>query len=244
MATSSGLASSGARRAATTFLRATRSSPANSHASHGVQRSNCLPASSGSTRPAVSGHDQQGLHGCRARPAARAANGCRTATNVSLFSVVTSSAWTTRSRSAGSGENRRRDDEEAASVENEEVDEEEEARHDFDWEAVHEEAEIQGESGSGEKFYDAEDEIQESAAVVEEVPEVPTPTSVQQKETEASGVDPSAPIGSIPDSIFIPLQTNFERARANRFQAKLERAQAENAKLLALLQQAQSQPKP
>ncbi|GAB2273126.1 hypothetical protein Dimus_007931 [Dionaea muscipula] len=65
---------------------------------------------------------------------------------------------------------RRRDDEIDAPAANEEVNEEEEVQHDFDWEAmidevelqeenVNEEAEIQGESGSAEKFYDAEDEV-------------------------------------------------------------------------------------
>ncbi|GAB2292823.1 hypothetical protein Dimus_027056 [Dionaea muscipula] len=111
----------------------------------------------------------------------------------------------------GSGENRRRDDEEAAPVENEEMNEEERAQPDFDWEAVVDEVVLQGESGSGEKFYDVEDEVQGSASVVEEVPEVPTPTSVQQKETEASGVDPSAPTGSILDSVFMTLQAELER---------------------------------
>ncbi|GAB2268777.1 hypothetical protein Dimus_003722 [Dionaea muscipula] len=111
-------------------------------------------------------------------------------------------------------------------------------------EAVVDEAVLQGESGSGEKFYDAEEEVQGSATVVEEVPKVPTPTSVEQKETEASGVDPSALTESIPDSIFMTLQADFERARANRIQAKLEKAQAENARLLALLQQAKAQLKP
>ncbi|GAB2265581.1 hypothetical protein Dimus_000619 [Dionaea muscipula] len=63
---------------------------------------------------------------------------------------------------------RRRDNEIDAPVE--EAEEEEEAENlDFDWEAVVDEAADQGESGSGEKFYDAEDEIQESAAVVEEI---------------------------------------------------------------------------
>ncbi|GAB2288199.1 hypothetical protein Dimus_022541, partial [Dionaea muscipula] len=51
----------------------------------------------------------------------------------------------------------------------EEADEEVEAQNDFDWEAVIDEAADQGESGSGEKFYDAEDEIRELRRVVEEV---------------------------------------------------------------------------
>ncbi|GAB2295414.1 hypothetical protein Dimus_029583 [Dionaea muscipula] len=82
---------------------------------------------------------------------------------------------------------RRRDDEAekvnnegpAVNMENEEVNEEEDVLHEFDWEAVNEEAEIQGESGSAEKFYDAEDEIQGSVDVIEETPAVPAPDSVQ-----------------------------------------------------------------
>ncbi|GAB2283350.1 hypothetical protein Dimus_017866, partial [Dionaea muscipula] len=71
----------------------------------------------------------------------------------------------------GTGENRRRDDDNEAPAE--EVHEEEEAQNaEFDWETVINEAADQGESGSGEKFYDAEDEIQEPAVVVEEVPAV------------------------------------------------------------------------
>ncbi|GAB2283602.1 hypothetical protein Dimus_018108 [Dionaea muscipula] len=131
---------------------------------------------------------------------------------------------------------RRRDDEIEAPAED--VQEEEEAQNDFDWEAVIDKAADQGESGSGEKFYDVEDEIQELAAVVEEVPTVVAQASVQQKETEVSGVDPSGPTGHIPTSVFLPLQAEFERTRANRIQAELEKAQVENARLLALLQQA------
>ncbi|GAB2268255.1 hypothetical protein Dimus_003231 [Dionaea muscipula] len=71
----------------------------------------------------------------------------------------------------GSGENRRRDDVMDAPAEN--VHEEEvEDQNNFDWEAVIDEAADEGESGSGEKFYDAEDEIQEPTTVVEEVPAV------------------------------------------------------------------------
>ncbi|GAB2279128.1 hypothetical protein Dimus_013783 [Dionaea muscipula] len=143
-----------------------------------------------------------------------------------------------------SGENRRRDDEEAAPAENEEMNEEERVQPDFDWEAVVDEDALQGESGLGENFYDAEDEVQGSAAVVEEVQEVPTPTSIQRKEIEASGVDPSAPTGSILDSVFMTLQPELERARADRIKVDLEKAKAENARLLTLLQQAQSQHNP
>ncbi|GAB2302046.1 hypothetical protein Dimus_036841 [Dionaea muscipula] len=69
------------------------------------------------------------------------------------------------------GENRRRDDDDdEASAEEEQ--EEVEARNDFDWEAVIDEAVDQGDSGLGEKFYDVEDEVQESTEVNDEVPAV------------------------------------------------------------------------
>ncbi|GAB2279114.1 hypothetical protein Dimus_013769 [Dionaea muscipula] len=147
---------------------------------------------------------------------------------------------------------RRRDDEEekvnneasAANMENEEVNEEEDVQHDFDWEVVNEEAGIQGESGSAEKFYDAEYESQGSADMVEDVSEVSAPVPEQQKETTTIGVDPSGPVGSISDSVFVPLQAEFERARVDKIQDELDRAQVENARLLALLQQAKSQHKP
>ncbi|GAB2268196.1 hypothetical protein Dimus_003174 [Dionaea muscipula] len=69
----------------------------------------------------------------------------------------------------GSGENRRRDDE-VDVLEGEAEEEEERNQGDFDWEAVVEEAAVEGESGSGEKFYDAEDKDQGSPEVNEEIP--------------------------------------------------------------------------
>ncbi|GAB2266190.1 hypothetical protein Dimus_001214 [Dionaea muscipula] len=63
----------------------------------------------------------------------------------------------------GSGENRRRDDDIDVPAE-EEAEKEEENQTGFDWEAT------EGESGSGEKFYDAEDENQGSPEVQEEIP--------------------------------------------------------------------------
>ncbi|GAB2296711.1 hypothetical protein Dimus_030819 [Dionaea muscipula] len=69
----------------------------------------------------------------------------------------------------GSGENMRRDDDVAAPEE--EAEEEDEGnKDDFDWEAVVEEAVAEGESGSGEKFYDVEDKDQGSPEVHEEIP--------------------------------------------------------------------------
>ncbi|GAB2279317.1 hypothetical protein Dimus_013960 [Dionaea muscipula] len=142
----------------------------------------------------------------------------------------------------GIGENRRRDDD--AVPEEEEAQEEEGNQADFDWEAVVDDAAVEGESGSGEKFYDAEDKVQGSPEVNDEISAAVTHASAQQKEKESSGVDPSCPTGRIPEAVMNKFQAEFERARANRFQADLEKAQAENARLLALLQQAQSKPKP
>ncbi|GAB2269016.1 hypothetical protein Dimus_003944 [Dionaea muscipula] len=142
----------------------------------------------------------------------------------------------------GTGENRRRDDE--IDAQEEEAEEEEEDQTEFDWEAVIDEAAVEGESGSGEKFYDVEDGVQGSPEVDDEIPAMVTQASAQQKETAPSGVDSSGPSGHIPEVVMNKLQAEFERARSNRFQADLEKAQAENARLLAMLQQAQFKPKP
>ncbi|GAB2271604.1 hypothetical protein Dimus_006435 [Dionaea muscipula] len=112
----------------------------------------------------------------------------------------------------------------------------------FDWEEVVEEAAVEGESGSREKFYDAEDKDQNSPEVNEEIPAAVPQSSAQQKEQGTSGVDPSCPTGRIPEVEMTRLQAEFERKRANRFLADLEKAKAENARLLALLHQAQSKP--
>ncbi|GAB2286614.1 hypothetical protein Dimus_021009 [Dionaea muscipula] len=70
----------------------------------------------------------------------------------------------------GSGENRRRDDDVNA-PEEEAGEEEEEQQTGFDWEAVIDEAAIvEGKSGSGEKFYDAEEEAQGSPDLHDEIP--------------------------------------------------------------------------
>ncbi|GAB2276455.1 hypothetical protein Dimus_011180 [Dionaea muscipula] len=141
------------------------------------------------------------------------------------------------------GENKRRDDD--VDAPEEEAEEEDEGnKDDFDWEAVIDEAAVEGESGSGEKFYDAEDKEQDSPAENEEISAAVPQSSAQQKEQDASGVDPSCPTGRIPGAVLTKLQAEFERKRANRFLADLEKAKAENARLLALLHQAQSKPKP
>ncbi|GAB2290105.1 hypothetical protein Dimus_024393 [Dionaea muscipula] len=140
-----------------------------------------------------------------------------------------------------SGENRRRDDDEAA-PEEEAEDEDEGNQDDFDWEAVIDEATVEGESGSGEKFYDAEEEAQGSPELPDEIPAEATPSSAQQKDKGIAGVDPSGPTSR--EAEFLKFQAEFERKRANRFHDDLEKAKAENAKLLALLHQAQTKPHP
>ncbi|GAB2266020.1 hypothetical protein Dimus_001049, partial [Dionaea muscipula] len=108
-------------------------------------------------------------------------------------------------------------------------------------------AAVQGESGSVDQFFDTQVDVEEpvtEAPAAPTFPASPGDSTTQPKEMEAAGVDPSAPSGQIPESVMIKLQVEFERARENRIQADLEKAQAENARLLALLQQAQSKPKP
>ncbi|GAB2279057.1 hypothetical protein Dimus_013718 [Dionaea muscipula] len=80
----------------------------------------------------------------------------------------------------GSGENRRRDDDINVPAE-EEAKKEEENQTGFDWEAVIDEAATEGESGSGEKFYDAEDENQGSPEVQEEIPAAAPSSTSRQK---------------------------------------------------------------
>ncbi|GAB2281326.1 hypothetical protein Dimus_015923 [Dionaea muscipula] len=143
----------------------------------------------------------------------------------------------------GSGENRRRDNDVAA-PEGEAEEEEERNKDDFDWEAVIDEAAVEGESGSGERFYDAEYETQGSPEVQEEIPTATPQSSAQQKEQGILGVDPSGPTGRIPEAELLKFQAEFKRKRANRFYDDLEKAKAENVRLLALLHQAQSKPHP
>ncbi|GAB2301518.1 hypothetical protein Dimus_035536 [Dionaea muscipula] len=133
----------------------------------------------------------------------------------------------------GSGENGRRDD----APEEEAEEEEERNKDDFDWEAVIDEAAVEGEPGSGERFYDAEDETQGSPEVQEENPPAAPQNSAQQKEQGTAGVDPSGPIAR---GRISKLRAEFERKRANRFHDDLEKAKAKNARLLALLHQAQT----
>ncbi|GAB2267923.1 hypothetical protein Dimus_002899, partial [Dionaea muscipula] len=125
-----------------------------------------------------------------------------------------------------------------------EAEEEEKDHTEFDWEAVIDEAAEQGESGSDDQFFDAQVDVEEPVTETQAAPAVPVSSTVQQKVTDTSGVDPSCPSGYIPEAVMNKLQADFERARANKIQADLEKAQAENARLLAMLHQAQFKSKP
>ncbi|GAB2266468.1 hypothetical protein Dimus_001477, partial [Dionaea muscipula] len=122
----------------------------------------------------------------------------------------------------GSGENRRRDD----APEEEEEEEEERNKDDFDWEAVIDEATVEGESGSDDQFYDAQVGEEEPVTETPTAPTVPASSSAQQKDQEPAGVDPSGHTSR--EAEFLKFQAEFERKRANRFHDDLEKAKAEN----------------
>ncbi|GAB2268748.1 hypothetical protein Dimus_003695 [Dionaea muscipula] len=75
----------------------------------------------------------------------------------------------------------------------EEVEKDEGNRDDFDREAIIDEATVEGESGSGEKFYDAEEEAQGSPELPDEIPADATPSS---DSAEGQGHSRSRPLGS------------------------------------------------
>ncbi|GAB2278546.1 hypothetical protein Dimus_013223 [Dionaea muscipula] len=77
---------------------------------------------------------------------------------------------------------RRRRDDDVDAPEEEAEEEDEGNKDDFDWEAVIDEVAVEGESGSGDKFYDAEDKEQDSPAENEEISAAVPQSSAQQKE--------------------------------------------------------------
>ncbi|GAB2269102.1 hypothetical protein Dimus_004032 [Dionaea muscipula] len=83
-------------------------------------------------------------------------------------------------------------------------------------EAVIDEAAEQGEFRSDDQFFDAQLEVEEPVTKTPVAPAVPAPSTVQQK----------CPTGRIPEAVMNKMQAEFETARANRFQADLEKAQA------------------
>ncbi|GAB2288373.1 hypothetical protein Dimus_022705 [Dionaea muscipula] len=140
----------------------------------------------------------------------------------------------------GSRENRRRDDD--VDAPEEEAEEEDKGiKDDFNWEAVIDEATVEGESCSRERFYDAEDKDQGSPEVQEEIPAAALRSRARKKERllhESTLVSHRV----IPEAKLLKFQAEFERKRANRFHDDLEKAKAENVRLIALLHQAQSKP--
>ncbi|GAB2292995.1 hypothetical protein Dimus_027218, partial [Dionaea muscipula] len=107
---------------------------------------------------------------------------------------------------------------------------------------VIDEATVEGESESDDQFYDAQVGEEEPVTETPAAPAVPASSSAQQKDQEPAGVDPSGLTGR--DAEFLKFQAEFERKRANRFHDELEKAKAENAKLLALLHKTQTKPHP
>ncbi|GAB2302579.1 hypothetical protein Dimus_036585 [Dionaea muscipula] len=77
----------------------------------------------------------------------------------------------------GSGENRRRDD----APKEEEEEEEERNKDDFDWEAVIDEATVEGESGSDDQFYDAQVGEEEPVTETPATPAIQTSSSTRRK---------------------------------------------------------------
>ncbi|GAB2301339.1 hypothetical protein Dimus_035369 [Dionaea muscipula] len=114
----------------------------------------------------------------------------------------------------GSGENRRRDDD----MDNpeEEAEKEDEGNEDgFDWEAVIDEAAVEGESGSGEKFYDAEDKDQGSPEVQEEIPAATPQSPISTKRNKELQESTLVSYRGIPEVEMTRSAVEFERKRAN-----------------------------
>ncbi|GAB2266532.1 hypothetical protein Dimus_001534, partial [Dionaea muscipula] len=115
-------------------------------------------------------------------------------------------------------------------------------KDDFDREAIIDEATVEGESKSDDQFYDAQ--VGEEEPMMKHQADISDPSFIftQQKDQEPAGVDPSGLTGR--DAEFLKFQAEFERKRANKFHDELEKAKAENAKLLALLHKTQTKPHP
>ncbi|GAB2298148.1 hypothetical protein Dimus_032219 [Dionaea muscipula] len=108
----------------------------------------------------------------------------------------------------GTGDHRRRDDDVEEVKNDDQAVNEEEQNPEFDWEAMVDEATLQGESGSDDQFYDAQVEVEELVAEAPAIlvfPASPGDSTNVHKEPATTGVDPSIPTGSIPDSIMIKL---------------------------------------
>ncbi|GAB2268327.1 hypothetical protein Dimus_003294 [Dionaea muscipula] len=93
----------------------------------------------------------------------------------------------------GSGENRRRDDDVNA-TEEEAEEEEERNKDDFDWEAVIDEATVEGESGSDDQFYDAQVEVEEPMMKLQRLSESRLHLQLSRRNKALQESTPRAPL--------------------------------------------------
>ncbi|GAB2276194.1 hypothetical protein Dimus_010928 [Dionaea muscipula] len=96
--------------------------------------------------------------------------------------------------------------------------------------AVIDEATIEGESGSDDRFYDARSRGRRTGDETQRHGD-PKLHLDSAKDREHCGVDPSGPTSE--EAEFTKFEAKFERKRANRFHDDLEKAKRENAGLLA-----------
>ncbi|GAB2286702.1 hypothetical protein Dimus_021096 [Dionaea muscipula] len=103
--------------------------------------------------------------------------------------------------------------------------EEERNKDDFDWEAVIDEATVEGESGSDDQFYDAQVEVEEPVTETPAAPAVPASSPAQQKEQDTAGVDPHAPPAHFQTSNSVEEEDNLrsgERSGVNEIAGRSE----------------------
>ncbi|GAB2279058.1 hypothetical protein Dimus_013719 [Dionaea muscipula] len=100
---------------------------------------------------------------------------------------------------------------------------------------------LRGNRGRGRSSMMLEEDAQGSPESLDEIPADTTPGSAQAEGQGHSRVDPRVPLAEKPTFRSF---SEFERKRANKFHDESEKAKAENAKLLALLHQAQTKPHP
>ncbi|GAB2273138.1 hypothetical protein Dimus_007943 [Dionaea muscipula] len=92
----------------------------------------------------------------------------------------------------GTGENRRRDNDDEAPEE--EVEEEEKDQIDFDWEAVVDEAAVEGESGSDEQFYDTQVDVEEPVTETQIAPKWLLKLRFSERKQRRSESTPRVPL--------------------------------------------------
>ncbi|GAB2282105.1 hypothetical protein Dimus_016663 [Dionaea muscipula] len=110
----------------------------------------------------------------------------------------------------GTGENRRRDDEDIAPAEEVNKEEEKQNQPDFDWEAMNDEATLQGESGSDDQFLDAQVEVKEPATEAPVVPVFPASLEDSTNVQKEPKNDEESTLGSHRQRIPMPSSTHFK----------------------------------